>query len=72
MSSHYRIRNKRVADLVLKAQASGWRVEHGSKHLRLFPPDPSVPIMTISTTEADSGRKWLNQRGEMRKRGLDV
>ena len=71
MPSH-RIRNKRVADLVRKAQASGWRVEHGSKHLRLYPPDSSVPSMTLSTTENDSGHKFMNQRAEMRKRGLDV
>ena len=72
MRGQHRIRNKRVADLVTKAQASGWRVKHGAKHLVLYPPDPSVPSMTISTTESDNGRKWLNQRGEMRKRGLDV
>jgi len=67
-----RIRNKRVKDLVMKAEKAGWTIQRGSKHLVLIPPDRSVPRLTLSTTENDGDRKFLNQRAELRKRGLDV
>ena len=45
----------------------GWRVEHGSKHIKCFSPD-GVTIVTIAVTASDH-RALKNTKARLRKGG---
>jgi hypothetical protein len=58
---------------VNQAQAAGWRVEKGQGgHWRLYPADPSKPLVVLPDTPGGTPRSMRNYRALLRRAGLDV
>lgn len=52
----------KVRDLLLKAEAQGFRTERGAKSVKLIPPDKTKPIVTVSCTPSDANFYWELRR----------
>lgn len=55
--------------LLKAAEAAGWRISKGKRHIRVFP--PSGRVLVVSTTRVGP-RSEKNTRSQFRKAGLDV
>jgi len=63
--------NKDLKEILEALEAQGWRIEHGGKHYRAFPPDRTKPMVTIQTTP--SGKRWKqNLIALLRRSGADL
>lgn len=60
-------------ELAKKAEAHGWTIEHGGRHLKWIPPQGSgqTPVYA-SGSRLTSNRSVLNTRSRLRQRGLAV
>lgn len=63
-----RFRSEALKDLFADVKAAGWKWRRGSKHIVIYPPDGSAPIM-LSVTAYDG---VMNAKVEamLRRRGL--
>lgn len=57
-----------INDLIDTVVEQGWRVEKGRKHVKVYPPDKSRPIVTIPSTPSDR-RAVANVRSQLRRSG---
>ena len=57
-------------DLIAAARRQGWRIRRG-RHWRLFPPDRSLPAVTVSSTPSE-WRSLANTLADLRRSGLKL
>lgn len=58
-------------DLQRTAYSQGWRIEHGRKHLKWYPPDHARRVVITSLTPSDR-RAVNNIQADLRRSGLVV
>jgi hypothetical protein len=54
--------DSKVRGLLASAEAQGFRLEHAGKCFKMYPPDKSKPIITISCTPSDCNFFWELRR----------
>lgn len=63
---------KDIRELIDAAKKwQGWRVEESKKGWILYPPDRTIPGVTIHRTPSD-WRAWQNMLGRLRRAGAPV
>lgn len=59
----------KVRDLLNKAKEQGFVLEHERKCFKMYPPDKTKPIITMSCTPSDSNFYWELRR-QLKKCGF--
>lgn len=63
-------RQKVLKEWRRQAEQEGWRIEHGSSHLKWYAPDGETIIVT--PVSPGRGRAMENTAASLRRAGLDV
>ncbi|MCL6521914.1 MAG: hypothetical protein K6U79_06000 [Firmicutes bacterium] len=61
--------DREVHELIEEAKRQGWRVDDSGKHVKVYPPDKSLPPVVIGKTPSD-WRAWRNNVARLRRAGL--
>lgn len=69
MSKKCRIPDKKIRELISSAEAQGWRVVYGNKHIKCYPPEVDRGLVVISTTPSDK-RAYRNIKSDLERKGL--
>lgn len=62
---------KDINGLIRTLKKQGWRVVHGGKHYKAYPPDRRFPMATLPVSPSD-WRAWDNMVASLRRRGAAV
>lgn len=62
--------HKDIKKIMREAERQGWRIVHGGKHIKAYPPDPSQSMVTVSSTASDRNAVKSILR-DLRRRGFE-
>jgi len=63
--------NDKINEMLARCEQQGWRIVDGGKHVKAYPPDKTMEIVTVAKTPSDH-RAPENTRRDLRHSGADL